>query len=1008
MPSTDNRLKVCTFNAKCDDLDDKCCKVDHCYSSENSGVPASLKAVMLSITLLPHRASVFNLQNVDACVVPHLLKELCRVKEITDRVANLSSDVSPERRESEEFHAVCELNNLTGLCPDGVKYRDALIACDKISCLNYVNTPLNSLGSNDNPALNELYRYVGVDEYDAYHNGCVLTLVRKSLHLCPEAKEIPCVDSLALFFEFDNRRFINVNVSLGGLALDAEGKACKKSKINAIVCWLQQYKDCGSFLLSGAMGDLDYDLDQLLYRGDAKIPEFAQLMTTMNLENASAPSGFPCDPEDPVYQLLEYLLKTCNAEHIPYSWLLQYLRVNGYKDCCASSMVHGKKSCGPCKTKLHTPKEACEQAIYDRRKGPSPKHHVPPHARRAHAKSSPHKADKCAPKKACCGSCAKGKKCEDKPGCEDRCEPGNLKCYDTCKCVCKDKCKVPLKHKCEEKKEECKCYEKKDCHCCDTKYTVKPEVCEDPCKKSCKGGCKDHCNKQCKPCKKECNPCKKNCKDVCDCPPCPEKECPPYWDSLSVLKRELHLWNTLEKIEDANNRYTGYYDHFNRCLDCRYPRGIFQAWAMCEDYCLPEHPSRVVDNNSELLALDHILVSDCVKNYVGCSTLSDLKLSTDISSLPNALSKLPFSACNADAEKLLRGPNERVDTSSHSVPDYCGVCVESFFPNRVYCTELRFPCEPGCNDTCGLDLEALGVKALWCALDRWGTCEVDFETMKSFCLDKHPFFEKFFYNTLTNRKFMDKDMQGRYDRAFSVCRENDVAYRVRKADKITECEFYDVLTCAFSNIDSRDRFVITMGYMEAVVRAIRDGKSAELNSDIGCTKLEYLWDFLDQCFSGEIKLRDYLNSYANVICDPELVVANIGGTNLNDPDSLKSPEAVVASIIDDLQPCLANNCRVMEVLIRNASKSMETLFDNANAPVDISCTQQVIFDVNDTAGNWATDVTVDDVVSKLPPSVCPADSVRALLDDCVAADKLVDFLMCLTLLTPEDVEATKV
>lgn len=986
MPSTSNRLKVCTFNAKCDELDNKCCKVDNCYSNENSGVPDSLKAVMLAINLLPHKADIYNVQNVDKCAVPHLLKELCRVKVITDRLAKFT-DCNDPRLESEQFQAVCDLNNLTGLCPDAVRFREGLLVCGEIDCLNYTDN-LNSLDAETNEALSQVYKYTNIDEYEAYHNGTVLTLVKKSLKLCPEAKDIPCVDSLVLFFEFENRRFINVNVSLGGMSLSVEGLGCKKAKVDAVVCWLNQYKDCGSFLVSGALGDLDYDLDQLLYRGDALIPEFAQLLTSKNIENGSAPSSFPCDPNDPVYQLLEYLLKTCNAEHIPYSWLLQYLRVNGYKKCCAYDLAHGKENCGTCKTEYKNEHKPCkdnypQQHIYDRRKESNSKRssHVNAY-NRSHLRANkvdkcgticpPNKyANKCAPKKSCCKSCGDGKKCESKPDCDDRCVPGDNKCVKKCECVCKDDCcKVPLRKVCDKKK-ECNCHEKEECHCCDTKYTVKVDVCQDLCEDKCK---------PCGPCKPKC---KKNCKDVCDCVPCEEKECPPYCDTLSVLKRELCLFNTLDKVEDVNDRFTGFYDHFNRCLDCIYPRGIFQAWAMCEEYCLPKCPTRKIDNNSELLALDHVLVSDCIKNYVSCSKLSELKL--DYDPCTNALTKNPFKPV-APAGTLLAMASAQV---AGDVPDYSGKCVRSFFPNRVYCVDLNFPCESDCKVNCGLDLNELGIKALWCTLDRWGACEVSIDTMKEFCLDTHPFFEPFFYNTLRN-KFLDKSLQGRYDRAFGVCRDN-VVYRCRKNSKITECEFYELMTCQFSNSDSKDRFVVTVGFLESVVKAIRCGTI----NNAHCEKINKLYQFLDVCFSNKLKLREYLDSYLNITGG----VVTVDVSDVENESTITYFMTVVAELITCLSLSLLDNCRVMEVLIRRAAEAFDMAKKDGKpladlSPCEVECFQLEFYQEND--GFWNDNCTQEEITDNIPPNVSSICAVRYLIENCVKNEEVINFLMNVT------------
>src|SRR5271154_888730 len=78
-----NGLKVCSFNAKCDQIDYKCCVKDLCLEKkciDRCDVPDSLLAALIAVAILPSRADIYNIQNVkNKCVVEHLLKEIARV-----------------------------------------------------------------------------------------------------------------------------------------------------------------------------------------------------------------------------------------------------------------------------------------------------------------------------------------------------------------------------------------------------------------------------------------------------------------------------------------------------------------------------------------------------------------------------------------------------------------------------------------------------------------------------------------------------------------------------------------------------------------------------------------------------------------------------------------------------------------------------------------------------------------------------------------------------------------
>src|SRR2546425_273244 len=72
------------------------------------------------------------------------------------------------------------------------------------------------------------------------------------------------------------KMLLNVNIGSFVNLNSFDDLGNKKSKVEAIIGFLKKYEDCGAIIMTGAFGDLDYDVPQLLYRGDGAIPEIAQ------------------------------------------------------------------------------------------------------------------------------------------------------------------------------------------------------------------------------------------------------------------------------------------------------------------------------------------------------------------------------------------------------------------------------------------------------------------------------------------------------------------------------------------------------------------------------------------------------------------------------------------------------------------------------------------------------------------------------------------------------------
>ena len=863
-----NKLKICSLNAKCDELNYKCCPVDtSCNQSQSNDMPDSLVAAMLAVTLLPSKADIINVQNVkNKCVVKQLTDEISRVKCITDQFTTST----PTR--TQLLSAVCELNNMSNLDDEAQQVRDILSRCDKYK-LNYVDgieVATEPTEEVEKMLYKSFFQYVGVSEYDAYFNGSSLTLVKKSLGVCPDVMTIPCVESLVLFFEHAGRKFINVNVDLGTLTYSTSKMGQKKKAVNAVVCFLKQYKDCGSVIMGGALGDLDYDTPQLLYSGDSLTPEIAQRLTAKSA--SPVPSDYPCDTKDSLHQLLEYLLNTCNAEHVPYSWLLQYLRVKGTKKCDLMKLV-----------------ESCDSSSKSTKSRHSTKSY----------RSSKHSV-----KKDVITSCNSSKK-------------------SSCsKSVCGSR-KCPTSTKCEVSGQRCvMTLNKESGSCCKNKYLVDSTACAKSCQptkatKSCCSSCKT--GKKCE----GSNLCADSCDNFEHC------------DTLSVLKRELSLNNVLSEVSDVNNRFTGYYNHFNTCLDCKYPRGIFQAWAMCEDYKTPQDKCRKIANNSELLALDHVLLSADLKNNLVSASLSDLCVDLCGENIMKScagerlLSLSEAEPTNAQKKVGLTVTGQAVQTTGEepSVPDYSGGVVKSFFANRVFCVELDFHTKRKTHKVTDTDesLHSLGLTSFWCALAKWNTQSVGIERFVELGIDQHPYFVNFFYDTVEN-PFASKSLAARLGNS---CATNALL-QVQKNTAICEHEFYTQLLNVLSEVDDRERFVINVGYAESLVRAIDAGVVVVADS---LENIRTLFRLLDTCTVGEIASSSYLSSLTSLPILTQLLTCALGLVNVDlntvvDTEAEESANALLTDVgvlgefTTLLNSYILENCALMDVLVSNAVKEL--------------------------------------------------------------------------------------
>jgi hypothetical protein len=1017
----EDRLKICTFNAKTDKFDHDCCMRDAICESGCMGkkIPDSLVANMISVAILPDKPDIINIQNVkNDMVAKHLVKEICRVKSITDKFCSMSVGqidfANSAQFKYEVSEAICELNSFTGLCDDGLRFRDALAKCTKLK-LDYIRVECDKCTSEpifDNSHARELFRYVGVSEYDAFYNCGCLTLIRKDLQINPTIKNIPCVDSLVLFFIYGDRKLINVNVNLGGFSYSTPAVKCKQQLVNRVICFLKEYEDCGALIMSGAMGDLDYDIPQLLYRGDSLTPEMAQQLTSYGIGSNPTPSDFPEDICHPLYKFMEYLLE-CNAEHIPYSWLLQYLRIKMCESCglslfsckcsdeydgpeCFSSCSTECSETDSCSSELSCTNNipcstgravdvCCKKSLHvsDAMKSPLEMCNAWNGKNRAHLREIIKKCDK---KRDCretkTGTISDehrgpfGRKC-DRPSCvPEKCKP----CDPVCKTVCKDKCKIKYNPPCKPA-EKCvfKCEEERKC---EPRNCYKVDV--DPCKDLCKKACCDSCAKTGGNCGGK-NKCKEN--------PCEVPEKKSMCDTLSSLKRDLCVVNILDKIQCVDDRFTGFFDHFNPCLDCKFPRGIFQSWVQCKDYDLPKTNTRIIDNNSELLALDHILVSSCLKNYVVCAKLSDPCI--ELCSETSTFNKYPF----------YTGPHANCNNQFNKPPDYSKARMRSFFTHRVYCADIDLPpvnkqCEVVCSET----LNGLGLSALWCLLDKWDCGIISISTLEYFYLDKHPFFIDFFYNTIHNNFARETNLVGKgemFNDLFidtnglllnifknRTCSTSiDRLALIQKKSTITRQEFYDHLSCVFTQTDNRDRFILIIGLMGALVKCL--AKDPCLLKE---EQIRLMFFLVSECYNNRVELTNMLQTFIRI------VIGTCNPIYLENKDFISVLESV-GETISALSECISEDCLLRNLLLKYAIKGLDCDGDCRFNKNDVFLLSEKIDQIIDMIQPYLKcNVCTEDVrelIFRVFDGESGKDVLVNLVEKFVCRDKIVQFLLAL-------------
>jgi hypothetical protein len=310
-----------------------------------------------------------------------------------------------------------------------------------------------------------------------------------------------------------------------------------------------------------------------------------------------------------------------------------------------------------------------------------------------------------------------------------------------------------------------------------------------------------------------------------------------------------------------------------------------------------------------------------------------------------------------------------IEQEQEQEPDECGLTdyssgkVKAFFTNRVYCVTLDFPpkrrkCEVSCDEP----LHTLGLTTFWCALRNAAESEdggitynckeecIDVSVFAKYKLDKHPYFRDFFWSCVEN-KFLNKpeeedDNDAILNAIYSRC-ENKPLVCFSKNVNMCEEEFYKHLVNVLSNSDSRDRFVLTVGIMESVVR-----------TDNNSYNPESLYRYIDVCVCNEVKVSQYLSGVQKAVnnaVDNCLAKSLLPGVKLpektSDPDSccdevkwnlLCGNDNTLDNISAEMSAEMSKNCSLMDVLKRHAARLLDAEWELKNVVASI------VFTTNNT------------------------------------------------------------
>jgi len=204
--------------------------------------------------------------------------------------------------------------------------------------------------------------------------------------------------------------------------------------------------------------------------------------------------------------------------------------------------------------------------------------------------------------------------------------------------------------------------------------------------------------------------------------------------------------------------------------------------------------------------------------------------------------------------------------------------------------------------------------SFWSAICRPGCDDIPIEKLEEFGLDKHPYFRDFFWDCMERHKCILSDDTGVKVLAEHEC-DDDSDICIQKKDRICEEEFYKHLLCVFSNVDDRDRFIITIALMEALYVTTRIESLGGNTPDpilSNPTAIGSLFKYMSRCFADRVRVANYLDNMR----------FGENGTDYSCGVNAEIDTVLMGQLLEELSDALIANCLFMEVVLRNVSKKL--------------------------------------------------------------------------------------
>ncbi|VBB17680.1 hypothetical protein YASMINEVIRUS_143 [Yasminevirus sp. GU-2018] len=804
-------IKICTFNAM---LNGKIKCIPNCVSDySDPSIPDSIFALCLAIKILPLKADVIVLQNIKCRdILTHLANEIKRVKCVTDRYIKIKSSSCDLR---EINNAVFSLNSIKFSDKASTEFFN-YVERAKLFPIKYVDCFEGSASGADK--IERFYDYVDVHEYNMFHNMSCAVLIRKTLCIMPQIDNIAGVDSIVAHIDYGSKKFTVINVNFERQqavdVLNIGINTAKDTKVKNLINYAQRYKNDRCLVLCGAFGSIDYDVPQLAFNNrnnkDTSAYQLEQLKFLLTgydkinvadvldfQNNTLIPSVFSNDVSDRMNVVFKKAVDGCSqVRSVPPAWAFHYDRLIKHvenKQRVTTCGVSNKDRC--VSTQAKKPTDTYIDNKLNKNKAMSRILKTNEFEQYGH-------------------------------GQHERAVTKYFSGKDTFS-------SAPPKRRYTE----CTGYDGIQTKCA-TKNTVY-EVSEDICEQ----------------------------KDGCDLVSaygvCETEKAIKYCDIVSVVKDELDMYNVLNTVDSVNDRFTGHRKHVSRtpfdanrlgCLGSVLrkerdgERGGERAGDSAENVECVENDGIIIDN-IELLAMEHILISDCYGDDVIQSYMSNFDVNVRC---PN--SKCCKERCR-ESSSLLK-PMYDDDNTVHFHNYDCHTNI-SLFTDRAYCTLIDTTCksESYCDDI----YYYASMKTLWDTLVEWGCNKLSLCTFMDVCIDKHCYFVDLFYD------LVHADVSCKY---LGFCEERDKCNILLYSDKefrVKNGVSYDEFCCnmknVYANVDDKNIVTLVLILIEACSNCIKSGliDKSDVDDILNIARKwmcpHEVWD------NDDLEMVDAVNSY---------------------------------------------------------------------------------------------------------------------------------------------------